>query len=365
MKVTKRSIETSGHDIAIAAGFGIVGGASLLLTGCVVWYFRRQAYREEKLSRNRIDLLEGYPSVTVDVEKALQERPHSIALSLASTVLSTDTRTIIVAPPTPVTPVHTTTRRRTIDMIRPLSSTGEISHSPGTLSRTRDFGTSSDATTSNRTTIATPFIRVPAPAASALYYSSGSRLKIPTREDVSSPVLSEVTETSVGRLPSVYYLKSARKRRPSDLVILSHILPGVDEKRKATPNVPASPSRDEWSSGPVATPLTSYTVQIPAPSSAGLPFHFRDVGSPLTITAAYPLSSVTIEDISRGGVHDGAEVSGRIVKLSVLLEDSLAPRQLASEENATPAEDLDRTDPVRSSPDDLPPYTPINEHNNR
>lgn len=161
--------------------------------------------------------------------------------------------------------------------------------------------------------------------------------------------------------PPLYQSRSIRKMRPPSIVV-----PRGEGKGKRTLNVPATPSTDEWSPGPLATPTTAYTVQIPVPASTRRPLP-RNVTSPITITASYPVSNITVEDIESIRSGPSQERRGRVVKLAVHLDDDeeIPPRQQDFARTLLPDPDSEsqRAGSSRQSVASyLPPYVPSHDY---
>jgi len=310
-KAAKRSIDTSGHDTSAATVLGIVGALAILLTCFLVWYFRRQTNPENFQSR-RVDLLESRQSVLVDVEKALPER-HSMASSTTSTVLSTETRAIIVATPTPMMPVQASTRQRVSSVVRPFSTSGDLPPTSRLMIGNNHARASFDAAKKTISTANAQPSFIYRPIVSCLPSAAGPRLKVHnlTKEDISPSVSSSISQTGESNPtpvleqpnPSDSRSKAAKEQQPSDLIISRQTTFRV--KTRITPNVPASPSQNEWSAGPVATPSTSsHMVHIPgilSPRSAELPLRFK----PHVRLSRITIASVSNDDVDR--MHDGTK----------------------------------------------------------
>lgn len=121
---------------------------------------------------------------------------------------------------------------------------------------------------------------------------------------------------------------------------------------------------------------TSYMVQIPIPRISRIPaspVQSQRVRRPLTLTTSRPVSNVVVEDAGSGHQANGSRGKGRMVTMSVLIDDS---DNSSSGGGRDSYQDGTRTN--RSSAEsqyvlgevlegyatDLPPYTPVQEDYN-
>ena len=164
----------------------------------------------------------------------------------------------------------------------------------------------------------------------------------------------------------------SRRPRPNRL----SIMPSVDEKREQdmTPSVATREKRGMADAR--SMPATSYMVQVPipqisqAPASPLLPQRVRQ---PLTLTTSRPVSNVIVENVGSVRRPDGSRSKGRMVTMSVLVDDSDSSSS-AVEENRRDSFRNARPFSSRSAisqdvlgevleryATDLPPYTPVHE----
>jgi len=346
---TLKGRETRRHNVITGSVLAVVAVFACAFVIILLWYLRRQS-RQERRWANRIDLLDSGNFDTRDVfvegsesisegEKPLPPVPNTLStitfghsahgknpsISSRTSKFNSDLAKDIRHPP-PVMPVNSRWSMSTIGS----PSTAYRTLSPPNVVNSETIIKSATSTSS-----------LPAKVSLSGAGNSDPPGPLPMRNRFTVMNLSDADSAPFGEtqtlqtdtdLPPSYTsnrirgrdmpfpCKRPEKRRPPSIVVTYNKQEAQNEQDRRASILPPNVARVRQSFLEVPD-SPSYTVRIPVAPS-GTPVRAQNIRSPLTITASYPMSNVVVGDVSRIRRADGSKGKGRMVTMSVVVEDN-------------------------------------------
>jgi len=365
------------HDVIIGIILAVIAVIACAIVALLLWRLNKQSRRERRLA-NQVDLLGADPFVTDGLgggldgiglghqepgtvherwnEKPLPPRPSS-ALTIRVPIPAVSRRASMraLASNANVTPNFSITR----SSMTPFHAR---THSDDTASQSRS--TSSDPFSSESSGPAQ--ILRGQYAVVNVTEADEQRFQRPQLLYNEPDLPPGYTNGRVRGIDAPFPAKKSRKRRPAS--ILTPVSEGAGS------SIPSSWEKRGYPDVP-QTPGTAYTIQVPiASATPDSPYASQRFRPPLTLSASLPLSNITVADMGPVRRQDGTKGKGRLVTMSVMVEESDTASSIGdteedrrashrSERRKTQGEDGEDIlgQVVERYAMDLPPYTPIHE----
>ncbi|KAF8481489.1 hypothetical protein JB92DRAFT_3037758 [Gautieria morchelliformis] len=391
-------------DVVVGIVLAVIAVIASALVALLLWHLYKQSRADRRRAANQVDLLGSENARATfmpfgDPEELYNERPWDKPLPRIPSAISIH----------PYDPVNAQESPGVIR--RPLP----IYYSPGERPISRLVGNSQDAPIQHLSlglpptpfdTTSSSFKAKPAHARTNTISSMGNAQTYSSRRSPYDAVTSESDASDIRRgqftivnvtdaeplrfdraqllsydVPPDYAVVQVRgrdvpfpqKRSPPDRSV--SVMPPVIENKESLFSYVTSNEKSGISDVPSSS-VAPYMVQVPIPRTSStppsplLPPRMR---SPLTLTASYPVSNVVIGDIGPVRRPDGSKGKGRMVTMSVLVDDSDSS---ASVKDASEGQRDSGGRPNSNSSEssqgvlgvvlsgyttDLPPYTPARE----